>query len=139
MKICKKCKLSKNEIDYSRRKDAKDGLQYWCKPCMSSQTLEGLLTKPLYKTWLSMRSRCNTPTAHAYEHYGGRGITICKEWDSYARYEKDILKHCGTKPGPGHTLDRIDNDGNYEPINMRWATQKTQIANRRPKYKKKVK
>lgn len=65
-----------------------------------------------------MRQRCNNPNSDKFQWYGGRGIKICKRWDSYA----DFLADMGERPA-GMTLDRINNDGNYEPGNCRWATQ----------------
>lgn len=74
-----------------------------------------------------MRARCYKPYSISYPNYGGRGITVCQRWlDSVANFIEDM----GERP-PGTTLDRIDNDGNYEPSNCRWATPKEQSANQR--------
>jgi hypothetical protein len=81
---------------------------------------------PVYQSWRSMRARCLSPTHKNYKHYGGRGITICERWESYENFRLDM----GPKP-PGTSLDRINNDGNYEPSNCRWATQDVQVANSR--------
>jgi hypothetical protein len=83
---------------------------------------------PLYWTWSNMRKRCYSPSRDEYASYGGRGISICDRWrDSFA----DFLADVGERPSPQHSLDRIDNDGNYEPGNVRWATKSEQLANRR--------
>lgn len=81
---------------------------------------------PLYGIWQGMRRRCLTPTFRQWDDYGGRGITICKEWDSFARFATDM----GPKPA-GMSLDRKDNDLGYSPENCRWATKTDQQRNQR--------
>jgi ribosomal protein L19 len=80
---------------------------------------------PLYPTWQGMCRRCSDPRHVAYHRYGGRGITVCERWkENFWAFVADI----GDRPA-GRTLNRIDNDGNYEPGNCNWATQKEQSAN----------
>lgn len=81
---------------------------------------------PLYRTWVQMRRRCNSPDHKSYKHYGARGIKVCERWQRFENFLADV----GERP-KGKTLDRIDNDGNYEPGNVRWATTKEQAANKR--------
>lgn len=77
-----------------------------------------------YSSWQCMKMRCLNPRIKQWSDYGGRGIKMCKRWLDF----KNFLADMGVRP-EGKTLDRIDNDGNYEPGNCRWATKAEQIAN----------
>ncbi len=81
---------------------------------------------PTYNTWAGMRKRCNNPKDNKYPLYGGRGITICTRWNKFEFFLEDM----GIKPA-GTSIDRIDNNGNYEPSNCRWATSSQQRINQR--------
>jgi len=91
-------------------------------------TTHGMKKSPEWGTWSTMRGRCyNQKTIH-YADYGGRGITVCDEWrHSFEQFYKDM----GDRPTSKHSLDRINNDGNYEPGNCRWATGVQQHNNTR--------
>lgn len=97
----------------------------YCEPC-------GRMYSRAKARWRHMIARCTDPAHKSWKDYGGRGITICVEWMDFRTYYADT----GDKPAPGMSLDRIDNDGNYEPSNIRWATHSEQMKNRRPQVRK---
>lgn len=89
---------------------------------------DGRSLHPLYGTWFQMISRCENPNQKHYDRYGGRGIIVCPEWHDFWNFVK-WSDSVGGRP-EGYTLDRIDNDGNYEPSNCRWADWRTQTTNK---------
>lgn len=91
----------------------------------------GLAGTREHATWLDMRNRCRNPDAHNYARYGGRGIKVCERWDVFENFLADM----GPKPGKGYSIERRDNDGDYEPSNCKWATQLEQSRNRSCTYK----
>lgn len=88
----------------------------------------GLSRTPEYDIWCAIKKRCFNPSDPAYKYYGARGITICDKWrNSFESFIIDI----GVRPQPKLSLDRINNDGNYEPGNVRWTTWHIQNSNKR--------
>lgn len=83
-----------------------------------------------HATWLDMRNRCRNPDAHNYARYGGRGIKVCERWDAFENFLADL----GERPGKGYSIERRDNDGDYEPSNCKWATRFEQARNKRNTY-----
>ena len=87
------------------------------------------LPTPEYQAWQQMKQRCLNPRHRAFKGYGGRGVTVCAAWStSFSNFLHDV----GRRPSPIHSIDRFpNNDGNYEPGNVRWATRMQQAQNRR--------
>jgi hypothetical protein len=93
----------------------------------SNRRICGEEVKIEYKTWYDMHRRCYNKKYSKYIDYGGRGISVCDRWFSFENFIHDI----GKRPSAKHSLDRIDNNGNYEANNCRWATGSEQNSNRR--------
>lgn len=79
-----------------------------------------------HQIWRSMKKRCKCPTNKDYPKYGARGIAVCERWESFDNFMADM----GPRPSPSHSVERIDNDGNYEPSNCKWGTKIEQSRNR---------
>lgn len=104
---------------------------------LKERKIEWYKTHPLYRTWCKMKTRCYNSNENNYERYGGRGIRVCEEWKNSYQEWYDYVSSLENFGELGRTLDRIDNNGNYEPGNMKWSTWVEQNNNRRPARKRK--
>lgn len=92
-----------------------------------SPELRGCSHTPEYRVWNNLKNRCTNPNVPGYENYGGRGIKVCDEWIEFSNFIRDM----GKRPTVNHSIERINNDGDYCKENCKWATKSDQVRNRR--------
>jgi hypothetical protein len=124
------CKCGKRDIVSKWKID--NGMNLECRSCASKHAnyKHGYGDKyhktRTYSTWLNIRNKCNSPKNKDYRYYGARGIKVCARWNDFSKFLEDM----GEKP-IGLTIERVDNDGDYEPSNCRWDTWEAQRLNKR--------
>jgi hypothetical protein len=101
----------------------------------SPNKTHGLSKSKFWNKWVSMRARCNNKNNSNYKNYGGRGILVCSHWMEFENFKNDMyisyMKHCVQFGEKETSIDRIDNNGNYELSNCKWSTKSEQMKNRR--------
>jgi len=119
-KACSGYGVIKNLTDFHKNTARKDGFQYCCKICrqLYDQNIK-IKFNELHSVWLNLKNRCNSKTHPEYKYWGGRGITVCKEWQKFLPFYNWAITH-GVKKGL--QIDRRNNDGNYTPGNCRFVT-----------------
>lgn len=130
------CKCDCGNIKIINSCNIKRGLTQSCGCLHKEKTIEASITHNMsatceYNIWCKMKDRCLNPKRAVYKNYGGRGITICASWLDEEYGFLNFFRDMGKRPSKNLSLDRINNDGNYEPSNCRWATAKQQANNKR--------
>ena len=137
------CKCDCGKITAASSNDLRRGKTISCgclkkeksaKHCIEDFKTHGETNSRLFRVWANIKKRCNNPHYKGFKDYGGRGISICEEWNNdYCTFKEWAITngYDETAPRGKCTIDRIDNNGNYEPNNCRWVDMKVQNRNKR--------
>lgn len=137
-KICTKCKIEYPEtLEYFFYRKDHQKFHNVCKKCWKKtspiENKKYYNEHLLYFTWKNMMTRCYSEKHNSYKNYGGRGIKVCDIWHNFDNFEKDILENLGEKE-KGVLFDRIDNNLNYQPGNVKWSSYKESNNNKRDRH-----
>lgn len=129
-KTCRQCGIAKPVAEFSCHPGSIDGYRSQCKPCRAAAVKSRRHDDPATSILANIIQRCHNTKHPKYRFYGGRGIAVCDAWRGRDGADA-FAAHIGPRPSPAHSVDRIDNTGDYEPGNVRWATQQEQMNNTR--------
>ena len=131
IKLCTECLKKGKQVKQKARGYCKLHYERWRNhgnPNHQPKDFHGMNRTPEHRTWFNMKNRCFNPNSDDYKYYGGRGIKVCDEWkNSFSKF----FEYVGKRPEGDYSIDRIDNNGDYEPGNVRWADKRTQRLNQR--------
>lgn len=124
---CTKCGQTKSLSEFNCDRRRRSGRRAECRACQQRYNQHFRVRKPLYNIWNLMMQRCYNREHPTFRYYGARGISVCQRWHDFELFDADM----SPRPSRRHSIDRINNDGDYSPDNCRWATPQQQVLNLR--------